>query len=195
MTQTIVPAAFTAVLLAGGRSTRMGQDKAGLLFQGQPLWELQLSKLRALSPAEILISGHKDGPYSAAGVELVFDPEPGLGPLAGLCAAMQRCTSPLLLVLAIDLPAMTAAYLHSLLAEGRGVVPQNAQWYEPLAAIYPRAALPLLEESLRTSDRSLQQFVRRAVAAGLIEPRAIPSADQPLFRNINTPADHGGLSF
>ena len=53
----VFPTPFAAVLLAGGGSTRMGRDKAGLIVGSQTLWDLQLAKLRALDPAELFISG------------------------------------------------------------------------------------------------------------------------------------------
>jgi molybdopterin-guanine dinucleotide biosynthesis protein A len=83
---------FTAVLLAGGKSTRMGRDKAGVLLHGQPLWQRQLATLRAVQPAELFISGKADAAYAGAGVEIVADNFPGLGPLSGLEATLRRAT-------------------------------------------------------------------------------------------------------
>src|SRR5438067_5066315 len=92
---------FAAVLLAGGKSSRMGRDKASVVIDGQPLWQRQLATLRATHPCELYISGKVDGPYADSGVELVIDSSPGHGPLAGLEAALLRTHQPLLLVLAI----------------------------------------------------------------------------------------------
>jgi molybdenum cofactor guanylyltransferase len=184
---------FAAVLLAGGLSTRMGRDKAGLVIDGQPLWQRQLGELRLLNPAELFISGRPDGPYAGAGVEIVMDAVPGLGPLAGIAAALQRTTAPLLLVLAIDLPDASATFLGRLVAEARlhgsGMVPQRDGWFEPLAAVYPRAALPLATETLHGDDRSMQTFVRRLIAAGLVAAFPITGGDLARFRNLNESAD------
>ena len=189
--ETALPPPFTAVLLAGGKSTRMGRDKAGAIFDGQPLWRRQLATLRALEPAELFISGKADGPYAGAGVEILLDHSPGLGPLAGLEAAFRRASHPLVLVLAIDLPALTPGFLASLIqtATATGCVPRRAEWFEPLAAVYPRTCLPLVEACLRAADRSMQRFVRLAAAAGLVESRALRPADLALFKNVNLPGD------
>ena len=191
------PPPFTAVLLAGGKSTRMGRDKAGVLLHGQPLWQRQLATLRAVHPHELFISGKPDGPYADAGVEILPDNLPGLGPLAGLEAALRRASHPLVLVLAIDLPAMTADFLSSLIRHGAasatGGVPREARWFEPLAAVYPRACLPLVEACLRDADRSMQRFVRLAVEQGFVQVRELEDSERALFNNINQPADQGVL--
>src|SRR5262245_51623819 len=121
----------------------MGRDKAGVQVRGQPLWERQLSTLRQVQPAELLISGRLDGPYARAGVEIVKDITPGRGPLSGLEAALHRASHPLVLVLAIDLPEMTVEFLSRLIwfatqrGGERGMVPRLNGHFEPLAAVYP----------------------------------------------------------
>ena len=170
----------------------MGRDKAGVIVDGQPLWQRQLSTLRALHPAELFISGRPDGPCAAAGIEIIPDLTPGRGPLSGLEASLQHASHPLLLVLAIDLPAMTTEFLSRLLREvssERGCVPCIDGWFEPLAAVYPRRSLPLVQECLRGDDFSMQSFVRQAIASNLVSSWTIPSDDADLFRNVNTPAD------
>ena len=180
---------FGGALLAGGRSTRMGQDKAGVLFEGRPLWDLQLARLRLLAPCELFISGRPDGPFANAGVEIVPDPIPDLGPLGGIAAILARATSPLVLVLAIDLPAMTVDFLTKLVKTGHAVIPENGRRFEPLAAVYPKSALPIAERLLRENDRSLQRFGRELIGGGLAQPLPISEAELSLFRNVNRPED------
>lgn len=171
----------------------MGRDKAGVLLHGQPLWQRQLATLRAVRPAELFISGKADAPYAGAGVEIVADHSPNLGPLAGLEATLRRARHPLVLVLAIDLPAMTPAFLAGLLATTSttetGCVPRGADCFEPLAAVYPRACLPVVEACLRDTDRSMQRFVRLALAAGLVKERELRPDEVTLFKNVNLPGD------
>ncbi len=180
---------FAAVLLAGGRSTRMGRDKATLIIDGQPLWERQLATLRALGPRELFISGRRDGPYAGAGVEIIEDSVPDLGPLAGIAAVLRRSECPHVLVLAIDLPGMTADFLATLLHEECPIVPRHARFFEPLAAVYPKSALPIAEALLREDERSMQRFVSRLIGARLTRPFAIAPAHGRCFENINAPGD------
>ncbi|HEY5894031.1 MAG TPA: molybdenum cofactor guanylyltransferase [Chthoniobacterales bacterium] len=175
---------FAAVLLAGGGSTRMGRDKALLpLPNGRLLWQRQWEILHALSPAECFISGHfREGFPKQA---LVADPKPGLGPLAGITAVLETIDSPFLLVLAVDMPAMSAAFLSGLLKIGSGVVPRRNGWFEPLAAVYPKAALPIATACLKTSDRSLQTFIHKLIASNLVTTIDVPPEKELLFVNWN----------
>ena len=213
----------TAVLLAGGKSSRMGRDKSSLPVNGEPLWRRQLAILRATEPAEIFISGMRDGPYAECGVEILADEFPDCGPLGGIATALRRCTSDHLLVLAVDMPAMTAAFLRTLREESqriaKGVIPavaadgrmradfqsaiRNRQSkmesahllpsaatnIEPLAAIYPRAALAIADECLRAGDFKLEIFIRKLEAQGLSTIRPVGADEAALFVNWNHPGD------
>jgi molybdopterin-guanine dinucleotide biosynthesis protein A len=177
----------SAVLLAGGKSTRMGRDKALLEIDGEPLWRRQLATLRRLAPEQLMVSGPSRGEG-----ETVADQIPNAGPLAGISAALLKCTAPLLVVLAVDLPAMTTDFLQTLVTacrEGIGVVPQRAEFFEPLAAIYPKACAALAEDALARSKFALQDFVRELVAQKMITAREICGAEESLFANLNTPLD------
>lgn len=177
----------SAVLLAGGKSTRMGCDKALLEFEGEPLWRRQEATLRRLQPKEVLISGPP-----RPGCLTIADECENAGPLGGIATALRRCAAPLLIVLAVDLPRMTSDFLRSLLAisrSGKGVVPRGPEFFEPLAAIYPKACSSLAESALRHGDFSLQNFVRAGISAGHLLPRALAPEELPLFANLNTPAD------
>jgi molybdopterin-guanine dinucleotide biosynthesis protein A len=105
---------ISAVLLAGGESRRMGQDKATLVFRGKPLWEIQLDLLRKLRPTEIFLSAQSDPVWRPADVHFVPDHRPSRGPLSGLAATLSRIGTDHLLALAIDMPLMKEDFLRSL---------------------------------------------------------------------------------
>ena len=182
----------SAALLAGGQSTRMGRDKATLLVEGQPLWRRQLAVLAATGAREVFISGRKDGPW-AGEITAIPDAAPDCGPLGGLTAALRHCTSAWLLVLAVDMPKMTPTFLHQLLAEAEreqcGIVPTLRGFIEPLAAIYPRDALPFAEAALQSGQLKLESLLRTLAAAGLVRLRPVPEQEAQLFTNWNTPSD------
>jgi len=184
---------FSAILLAGGMSRRMGQDKARLPWRGGTLWEHQLEILRNLGPEELMISCRPGQDYEAPGTLLIPDEQAGLGPLSGIAAALQRMQTEWLVVLAVDLPEMPARYLKTLLdrahQSGKGMVPIRDGWYEPLAAVYPKACAKLASSQLREEDRSLQRLVTNARAGGLVEPVFVREDEAFIFHNLNESSD------
>jgi molybdenum cofactor guanylyltransferase len=180
----------SAVLLVGGKSSRMGCDKALLEIEGEPLWRRQLETLRGLAPEQLMLSGPRREEWSEC--EFVADEIVDAGPLAGAAAALAKCATPFLVVLAVDLPMMTTNFLQSLLAlcrGGVGVVPRGAGGFEPLAAVYPASCAALAAAALGTGDFSMQSFVRTGMSGHLLMEREISVAEIPLFANLNTPAD------
>lgn len=138
------PSPFSALLLAGGRSTRMGRDKALLPHpvSGLPLLAHQAALLRSLPGcAELLLSAPADRGYALdgplAGARLVADAAPDCGPLAGLAAGLSAATQPRLLVLAVDLPFVAADLLVRLLP--RDALPDARTNYPAAESAFSRA--------------------------------------------------------
>jgi len=184
---------FSAVLLAAGRSARMGREKALLPIAGEPLWRRQWRVLEAAGAGEIFLSARPDQDWVPPGVTVLADAVPGAGPLAGIAAALARCTTSHLLVLAVDLPRMTPAWFAPLAAEctpGRGAVGRRGRFFEPLAAIYPAELSAAAGAALSRGDYALQAFI---VAAGeRFHVREIADAEAPWFENWNEPAGRSG---
>lgn len=183
---------FSAVILAGGKSTRMGRDKAWLPLDGQPLLAKQIAVVRKLHPAELFISGRADTDYSSLGYPVLKDEFADAGPLAGIAAGLQAAAAPLVLVLAVDMPEMTSATLRDLVGrcgEGTGVVPRVGHRLEPLAAFYPTAAAPLALDLLRRQLRAVRTFAERCKKAGLVAVHEVAEADWKCFANWNAPDD------
>jgi molybdopterin-guanine dinucleotide biosynthesis protein A len=195
--------AFTAVLLAGGRSRRMGRDKARLPHPvtGLPLVAHQLATLRAAGATELLLSLRAGTDYPKAGTEVARVFDDGLaGPLPALAAALARAAHPLVLVLAVDLPWIKPATLRALLAAAReidpagevGTVLRGTHGFEPLCAVYPRRAASHFAAAVRPADRDsggggLQPVLAAGVAAGWL--RVVAGPDAAELTNWNTPDD------
>ncbi|MDP3068908.1 MAG: molybdenum cofactor guanylyltransferase [Opitutaceae bacterium] len=185
----------SAVLLAAGRSVRMGRDKALIEIEGAPLWRRQRAVLAASGAGEILLSARPDQTWVVEAARefaaVVSDPVPDAGPLAGIVAALAAAKSPHLAVLAIDLPRMDAVWFATLAARcapGRGAVGRRGEFFEPLAAIYPREIAPLARAALSRGEGSLQRLLTAAVAAGLMQAVEISAAEAGRFTNWNEPA-------
>lgn len=145
----------TAIILAGGRSTRMGYDKGLMPFAGQPLIGHIADQLRPLFP-RILVSGTDvcaaGGKYDFLGLPVVPDIEPGRGPLMGIVSCLLRSTDDLNFVTACDNPHLDIGIIHKLFDRADGadvVVPGRADGrYEPLFALYRKSVIHAAQAEL-----------------------------------------------
>jgi len=195
---------FSALILAGGNSTRLGQDKAWLPLAGQPLIQRLIDRLLPLV-AELVISTNR--PEDFMGLQaslpcpltLVPDQQVGIGPLAGLFAGLRAARHPLVFALAVDMPFVNPLLLRHMatLAEGYdAVVPRvpvpgkEALQPEPLHALYRRTCLPAIEQHLAAGHRQVISFLPDVQTRYLIPAEIVLFDPHYLsFFNINTPAD------
>lgn len=170
----------------------MGRDKAWLQVGGQPLIQRQLMLVRGLGAQEVFISGRAGVDYGDLNCRILRDSFPNAGPLAGIERALATATTPLLLVLAVDLPRMTAAVLHELLAAASvhcGVIPRLNGRIEPLVAIYPVAARASVVTQLAAGRNVAHEFAAHCVTAKLARLVDLPPDAAGEFLNWNEPND------
>jgi molybdenum cofactor guanylyltransferase len=203
------PTGAEAFVLAGGRSTRMGQDKALLQVGGRSLLDLALDKLRTvpLNAAPRIAAARPD---LSSHAEAIADLHPGCGPLSGIEAALAASTQPLNLFLPVDMPLLPAQFIVWMLsrAEITGAlvtVPRTNGLPQPLCAVYHRNLLAPLTESLLAGNYKVMQAVTAATRGrpGSIDvfdvelvasahPELLAFSHLPLYRwfyNCNTPED------
>ena len=185
---------LTAVLFVGGKSRRMGADKATLVLNGEPLWSRQLGVLRELKPEKILISARKKPAWCPPEIDVVLDEPPSRGPLSGLAAALKKMQTTHLLVLAVDLPRMNAVHLRKLWKLARancGVLPSIEGELEPLCAIYPGGEITAAaaEKALSGRDYSLQRFAAALVNQKRLMILPFAHAEKDCYLNVNTPEE------
>lgn len=170
---------------------RMGRDKALLTVSGVPLWWRQRDVLAGAGAAEIFLSARPEHEwaYGAPGFNAVLhDALPDCGPIIGVTAAVERASHGHIAAVAVDLPRMTAAWFLRLLATckpGVGAVGRSGNFYEPLAAIYPREMKWLLWETIASGNYSFQTMLAEAEKAGLVRVLEIAAEEAPLFANWN----------
>lgn len=190
---------FSAVILAGGQSLRMGRDKAWLEIGGETLLARQINLVRAAGATEVFISGRAERDYSSFNAAVLTDNFPNCGPLAGIESALRVCCESLLLVLAVDMPHMTSEllqYLQARCGTNNGVIPRLEGQVEPLAAFYPQTAAPLATELLAQSSTragvaapGVGVFASRCVNKGLACFYDLPRDGTKQFTNWNQPQD------
>lgn len=167
---------FSALILAGGQSSRMGRDKALLSINGQSLLEHMQQLALDSGATEVLVSRNQPG-FIADG-----ESAQAQGPLAGILAALQHCSSAQLLVLPIDTPLLNPASVQLLLQHANG----SAGYFSnsPLPCVLPvsLALSSLICAQLRSGQRSVKALLARLNAT------ALPAPGTELL-NTNTPAD------
>ena len=182
----------TAFVLAGGKSTRMGREKATLELGGQTLLERALQLASAAAAETIIVGPRAD--FEAYG-RVVEDIHPGHGPLAGIHAALGVTSTELNLILAVDTPFLEPRFLEYLVDQAResGAVvtlPRTADGFHPLAAVYRRAFRETAERALREGrnkiDALFAEVETRVLEAAELERLAFAPA---IFENLNTPDD------
>lgn len=145
---------MSMVILAGGKSSRMGRDKADLLLHGKTFLQLQILKGEALGIQDIVVSG-----YGGTICErpVVFDRYPGRGPLGGLESAMRKVRHHACLVLTVDMPLISISQLQGVITESRTsghriTVLKHREQIEPLVGVYSKELADEIQEYLYSGE-------------------------------------------
>jgi molybdopterin-guanine dinucleotide biosynthesis protein A len=182
----------TAFVLAGGKSTRMGNDKAFVRLGDETLLSRAL-KLAGSVAGEVLIVG--DAKKFAAYGPVVEDVYRDRGPLGGIHGALSCSTTELNLMLAVDLPFVVPKFLEYLLlrareSSGMVTVPQAGGGLQPLCAIYQRGFAEVVERSLREGNNRIDRLFAKVETHVIEEDELVRAGfSAEMFRNVNTPAE------
>jgi molybdopterin-guanine dinucleotide biosynthesis protein A len=183
----------TVFILAGGKSTRMGTDKAFVEYEGRTLLARALDLARSVA-SDVWIVGSKE--KFAAFAPVVEDVFCDCGPLGGIHAALLGSSTDLNLMLAVDMPFVSRAFLQYLITQARSapdaavIVPSSDGRRQPLCAIYRREFAAVAERALRTRQNRIDRLFDE-VRTRVIEQEELEGAgfSPSLFRNLNTPEE------
>lgn len=197
-------------VLAGGRSTRMGRDKATLRLGDQLLVVRALDLLRRLGLNPRICGSRPD---LAGFGEVIFDRTAEAGPLGGIEAALSASDAELNLFLPVDLPLMPGEFVHWMmeraeLSHAVATIPRLGDRPQPLCAVYSRRLAAGLRGSMESGRLKVMTAIGEAAAAlgegvDLFQTEAVAAlssawpATPPLrdwFRNVNTPEDYAALN-
>lgn len=201
----------SGIILAGGKSRRMGRDKALLDFDGAPLIARVIARVRAVC-AETLIVANDTAAYARFGLPVVSDVYPGKGSLGGIFSGLLAAPTEYALAVACDLPFLNDAllrYLISLAPQGDVIIPRvrapkedapRAARYDQLAvkesglqamhAVYSKRCLEPMRARLLADDLRIVNFFDE-VRVRVVAPEEIARFDPQMlsFLNVNTPED------
>ena len=180
----------TALILAGGDSRRMGQDKADLVFDGRTLLGRVIATMQLNFP-KVIVSVRQ----TRAGIDVpqVCDEMPESGQLTGLIAGLAQAGTPWVFAVACDMPFMTAAVISRLAAYRNGhqaVVPLVGGYPQPLAAFYAMNALDVMRASIAQGDMSLRGMLQK-LEVRYVSEAELRDCDPQLrcFFDLDTPQD------
>lgn len=195
MTQRINQAA--GVILAGGKSSRFGSNKALALHQGDALIQTIARRLAALFPETLLITNTPEE-YGFLGWPMAKDLYPDCGPLAGIHAALRTVSQPRIFVCGCDMPLVNPdliRFLCELEGDHDIVLPWLDEGPEPLYAVYSKKALPIIEEQLSKNQYKIGMVfeklrIRKVTSEEILQ--IVP--DLTTFQNINHQHDLARLA-
>ena len=184
MTSIVPGIPMSGFVLAGGRSTRMGRDKALLDWHGTPLLNHMVSLLEQATD-EVKVVGRDHVP----------DRLPGCGPLSGIETALTITSTENNLIVAVDLPLLTKNFLlffrRTAEASKRPVLACKIRSHFPLCIAIKRPLLAEVEQRLAKGDLSIHGLIEDSEAEIISETQLSKSGFEPdIFRNLNTPEDY-----
>ena len=177
---------ITGILLAGGKSSRMGQEKGLVQFRNRPMIQIGIDLLSNYADRLLISSGNPE--YDRFGLELVRDQVSGQGPAAGLAAALRSATTPWCLVVACDLPFLRPELIDGLLDHAcncQAVLPVHDGVAEPLAALYHRDLFEVFEKAVAGGNLALNRILASCGVAYYDAGRLLDQFPD-LFVNFNT---------
>jgi len=186
---------ITLVLQAGGESTRMGKDKAFLPFLGTPLIQRQINRFQQLN-AEMLIISNNAPPFEDLRLQVFGDVRPGRGALGGLLTALSVANTPLIGLIAVDMPFASPQLIKYMAdriqgSDLDGIIPSTINGLEPLHAVYRReSCLAYVEKSIDQDLWRMRSWHGKAnlKILGPEETQKITGSEHT-FMNLNTPEE------
>ncbi|MBW6492504.1 MAG: molybdenum cofactor guanylyltransferase [Lentimicrobium sp.] len=176
---------ITGIILAGGNSSRMGSDKALILFKGRRLIEYGIGILKEFCN-NILISTHNDA-LGEFGFQLVSDNFTDIGPLAGLEAGLRKSETRINIIAPCDTPFLSCSMLKKLIDNSEkydATIPAHKNGkIEPLIGYYSRDILPVILNQIEKGDYKIQNLLKQ------INTSYLPFEDESMFMNLNSPVD------
>ncbi len=180
---------MTGIILAGGKSSRMGQDKGLMTYKGKPLIRYAIDVLNGLVGDTIIISANQD--YARFGMPVYSDIYPDSGPLGGIFTGLTHSPNYRNVVLGCDTPYVTAALLEHLFSfEGHDVViPRHVGGTEQLMGVYSKSCLGVMERRIKNGQLKIKEAYEELDVREVNIDSSHSFYSAALFQNLNSPSD------
>ena len=188
-----MPKEIVGVILAGGRSRRMGTDKAFLEIGGIPLIERGLNVLQPFFQTVAIVAKDLEKFCHLKGVRLIPDLFPEQHAAGGISTALKTFSGKDCFVFACDLPFLHAPLIQVMMQQRNGydlVIPRSRHGLEPLHAIYTTKCLNIVQEQILQKRWHLAELLQK-VCYGILTPDILHTFDpgELCFMNVNAPAE------
>ncbi len=182
---------ITGIILAGGKSRRMGMDKGLILYKGKPMISYSIDLLAKFCGRVLLSSSSNI--YDSFGLERVPDLIENAGPMAGLLSCLKKSNTEINLCLPCDTPEMTEDIVSHLIDvanenPGKCIVPLTPL-AEPLTGIYPLSVIPVLESLLNNNDHRMTSIFSHFPVKYVPMDEFQANYNKDIFKNINSAND------
>lgn len=184
---------ITGFILAGGKSRRMGTNKAFLMFQNVPLLKHMIMLIEPVCH-EVFVSGRATG-YDVFNVPIIPDLFSDCGPIAGIYSSLNHSESDWNLLVSVDVPFVNEElFRHLILHSGESdcIIPKHASGVEPLVGLYHRRILPVVEEMIGNGDYKLMDLLAR-LNTRFLDCNDLVTKYPRLFLNVNCPEDYRSI--
>ncbi|MDF2840319.1 MAG: mobA [Clostridia bacterium] len=186
----------TAVIMAGGKSSRMGFDKQSIKLQGKLLIEQQIQVLQSIFN-EIIIVTNRPELYQSFHCIMVTDELKDFGPLGGIHIGLKASSSQFSYFLACDMPNINREYIlhmqkiiHDHGKDQQAVITRFGNWLEPFHAFYSKSLIPVIEQAYQERNNKVGSMLEKVKVHYIEEEEArCFSPDWSMFANINTQDD------
>ena len=193
----------SGLLLAGGRSNRMGSDKRLLIYKGRPMIAHSYDQLSAVTDEVlVLIADSNDRdvlePLLPIDARFVSDSWPRKGPMGALISGLSAASHKTTLLMPVDMPLITAAFLHQLIAFkrqskgiGKVLIPVDGEVPQVALGLYETSVIGTLENAFSKGERSLRDWCKSNPDLVRLVGHSIWGdwGKAQMFRNINRPED------
>jgi molybdopterin-guanine dinucleotide biosynthesis protein A len=177
---------INVIILAGGKSSRMGEDKGLMTLFGKPMIGYVIDRARELTSDILIVSNNED--YQRFGLQVVKDEIPDKGPLGGIYSGLKASKSTMNIILSCDVPYIKTGLLKYLLYQSEGydvTVPIHEERIHPLIGIYSKNILPSIERNIITGKLKVTDAFK-GLKLNVVEANEF---DEIEFKNLNSKQD------